>query len=244
MEVFWYQQRQEDVGRDDRWLSPWERQRLSEFRVTKRKQDWRLGRWTAKQAVAAYLGLSANAHALATIEIRPADSGAPEILLNDRPAAVSISLTHREGRSVCAVARAAVALGCDLELIESRSHAFLSDYFTAEEQAVVAGAAHNQHFTTAALLWSAKESTMKALREGLRIHPLKITVDLQPQLADFAKGLHSSSDGWQALRTSFEQQMFGGWWRREGQFVLTLVGEAECGPPARLSVPPGTLEPG
>ncbi len=33
-----------------------------------------------------------------------------------------------------------VELGCDLEVIEPRSEAFLSDYFTAEEQALVARA--------------------------------------------------------------------------------------------------------
>ena len=51
---------------------------------------------------------------------------------------VTISLSHRSGAAICAVAPAGVDLGCDLEVIEPRSEAFVADYFTVDEQALVA----------------------------------------------------------------------------------------------------------
>ncbi len=233
MDVFCFEQCQADVLADDDWLGPPERARLSSLRVPKRRQDWRLGRWTAKHAVAAYLGLAADVRALAAIEIRPADSGAPEAFLDDRPASVSISLTHREGHAVCAAAPAGNAIGCDLEMIEPRSEAFVSDYFTGEEQELVERSAQAERFLTVALLWSAKESTLKALREGLRIDPRQVAVDVSA-----AAGDSPSAVGWYPLLTSYQQQTFHGWWRRDGEFVLTLVSEPECAPPTRLPVIP------
>ena len=60
-------------------------------------------------------------------------------------------------------------MGCDLEMIEPRSDAFVADYFTVEEQALVARASAADRSRLLALLWSAKESALKALRAGLRL---------------------------------------------------------------------------
>src|SRR5664279_4021770 len=118
MNVYWLEQTQADVPRHDDWLSSFEAGRLSHMLVRKRRDDWRLGRWTAKRAVAEWAGVPAHSRALATIEIRPAQSGAPEVFVNNQPADVTISLSHRSGIGLCAMADAGVALGCDLELIE------------------------------------------------------------------------------------------------------------------------------
>ena len=61
-----------------------------------------------------------------------------------------------------------MALGCDLEVIEPRSEEFVADYFTTEEQKMVSQAPIADRSKLLALLWSAKESALKALREGLR----------------------------------------------------------------------------
>jgi 4'-phosphopantetheinyl transferase EntD len=47
-----------DVPRHDRWLSKQEGEVLSELRVPKRRDDWLLGRWTGKAAVAAWRGVA------------------------------------------------------------------------------------------------------------------------------------------------------------------------------------------
>jgi len=60
-------------------------------------------------------------------------------------------------------------MGCDLEIIEPRADSFVADYFTAEEQKMVAGADATDRDLRVTLLWSAKESALKALGEGLRM---------------------------------------------------------------------------
>src|SRR5690242_1248919 len=125
--VHWLEQTQSDVPLHDDWLAASEALRLSGMRFAKRSSDWRLGRWTAKRALSAYLELPADAESLARIEVRSAASGAPEVFYRERPAGVAISLSHRAGTAVCAVAAADSIIGCDLELIEPRSYAFIAD---------------------------------------------------------------------------------------------------------------------
>ena len=168
-DVFWLERTEADVPGDTDWLSASEAARANGMRFAKRRADWLLGRWTAKCAVAAYWKTPATDRMLASIEIRPAVSGAPEVFVAGEAAAVAISLSHRAGRAICAVASPGTALGCDLESVEPRSEAFVSDYFTAEEQTLVARAAPADRPRLATLLWSAKESALKALGVGLRL---------------------------------------------------------------------------
>ena len=93
------------------WLSGSERARLDGLHIPKRRADWRLGRWTAKCAVAVYLKLSREPEALAAVELRPAPSGAPEVFLHGRPAPVALSLSHSRGTGLCAIAPAGAAGG-------------------------------------------------------------------------------------------------------------------------------------
>src|SRR5271167_4895888 len=140
MDVFWLEQSEADIPASDDWLSASERASLNAMRFPKRRADWRLGRWTAKRALSAYLNLPGDHQAFANIEVRPAASGAPEAFIANRPASAAISLSHCNGSALCAVAPSGTALGCDLELVEPRSNAFVADYFTAEEQDIVAQA--------------------------------------------------------------------------------------------------------
>ncbi len=169
MKLHWLEFAAADVPADNDWLCAGEQARLNAMRVPKRRSDWRLGRWTAKHAVAACLNLPGDTSALANIEIRPAASGAPEVFLVNQPATVSISLTHRAGVAACAVGPLGTVLGCDLELIEPRSNAFLADYFTLGERQLIARTSPAGRDRVANLLWSAKESTLKALSVGLRL---------------------------------------------------------------------------
>ena len=102
MNVYWLEQTEADVPAENDWLSASEMLRLSGLRFAKRRDDWRLGRWTAKRALAACLSLAAHPRVLAKIEIRPAPSGAPEAFVADKPAEVTISLSHRAGIGLCA----------------------------------------------------------------------------------------------------------------------------------------------
>ena len=53
----WLEQTEADLPAANDWLSAGERLRLDGMRFAKRHADWRLGRWTAKRALAAYLNL-------------------------------------------------------------------------------------------------------------------------------------------------------------------------------------------
>ena len=217
----------------DRWLTPPEAERLSAFRYTKRREEARLGRWTAKQTLALALGLDhADLDQLRALVIRNAADGAPEVFMNDEPAGVRISMTDRADWAVCTVLAGGGEVGCDLELVEPRSQAFVRDWFTAAERDLVLGQPE-RHDLLANLIWSAKESALKVLRTGLRRDTRSVEVDLRDD---------GSADGWSALRvTSTEGAVFDGWWCRFGEFVLTVAAQATTQPPRPL-VEPSPLE--
>jgi len=246
VEVYWLEQCEADVPVENHWLSAQERCKLDTLRFTKRRTDWRLGRWAAKLVAAARLNLPGDLASLANIEIRPASSGAPEVFVHNQPAAIGISLSHSAGTAMCATAPAEISLGCDLETIEPRSDAFLSDYFTAREQALVAHAPTADRPLLMTLLWSAKESALKALRVGLRVDTNYLEVKLSradiPQPAGVSRSsgsivLPSGPDLWHRLQiVSRDAQQFHGWWRYTDNLVRTVASPAAIPAPVRESV--------
>jgi len=224
MNVYWLEQTDADMPVTNDWLSGWEATSLSRLRFAKRRSDWRLGRWTAKQAVALLLNMPARRDALAGIEIRQASSGAPEVFFASQPSPVTISLSHREGAAVCAVAPSSIALGCDLEVIEPRSDTFVTDYFTPEEQALVARASARDRSQLLALLWSAKESALKALHTGLRLDTRCVVVKLVGNPHSCGEKEVCPSENWCPLQVSYNHdEVFHGWWRQNGNRLQTLV---------------------
>jgi 4'-phosphopantetheinyl transferase len=248
MDLYWLEQTVADVPLDDSWLSAREAEFLQKLRFAKRRADWRLGRWTAKRALAICLHVPGSRPGLGQIEVISASSGAPEVFFADKPAAISISLSHRAGTAICAVALSAgAAVGCDLEVIEPRSDAFVADYFTAEEQALVAMATPADRPPLLALLWSAKESALKALGQGLRLDTRCVSV--HPSLAmptESQDGLECCSDAftcppsngleaWRPLRIRYTRDhVFYGWWQRAGHLLQTLVAPPPPAFPTRL----------
>lgn len=194
---------------EDSWLAPAERDHLETLRIPQRRNDWRLGRWAAKNALAAALDLSKEA--LPRLEIRPAEDGAPEPFLDAAPIPWALSLTHRDSHAAAAVAPAGTALGCDLERIEPRSGLFVQDYFTEAERAVI----ETDRLLLANLFWSAKESALKALRVGLRMDTRDVEVTLGKEEAESWKTF--------GVRHRESGARFEGWWRREGEVVATVV---------------------
>lgn len=221
MELYWLEQSATDVPALDNWLSASEQLRLVEMKVPKRRDDWRLGRWTSKLAVAGYLGLSREPVELSEIEIRPQASGAPEAFVKGKPARISLSLSHRDGIGICAVAPGGVALGCDLEFVERRSDAFVADYFTAEEQETISGSPAALRDLLVTVLWSAKESALKALRAGLRLDTRSVSATLH---SGFLSAPHLATMGtWSPLSVAYADQVFPGWWTCVDGFVRTTV---------------------
>jgi 4'-phosphopantetheinyl transferase len=196
----------------DDWLGAEERNVLAGLRFPKRRAEWRLGRYAAKQAISAFVGVDD----LNRIEVTAAEDGAPEAYVDGTKLDSGISISHREGRAVCAIAPGA-QLGCDLEAVEPRTPRFVNDFFTERERVEVEKAAASHRDRLVALTWSAKESALKALRVGLRRDTRSVEVEID--------ALETSEPGWHPLRTrvSPEGRTFEGWWREEEGFVLTVV---------------------
>jgi 4'-phosphopantetheinyl transferase len=229
MRVSWYEQSQTGVGSGEDWLSEWERAHLHTLKIPKRRADWLLGRWTAKLGIADYLHMPAELTDLCAIEIRPDATGAPEAFIGGVPADVAISLSHRDGHGACAIADVAAKLGCDLEAVEARSPAFVADYFTSKEQGIVEGARSAERFATIALIWSAKESALKALRIGLRCDTRAVSVELASAAEVEPTNLQIcspaiSADGWRRFAVTYSRtNTFQGLWCSSGGFIRTLV---------------------
>jgi 4'-phosphopantetheinyl transferase len=240
MFVHWLAQTARDVPAHDSWLSARETLRQDSFRFPKRRADWRLGRWTAKCAVSAYLDLPRNPESLAAIEVLPASSGAPEVHLANQPAPVTISLSHSGSSGFCAVAGSGAELGCDLETIDRRSQAFLADYFTTEEQTLVARTAQGERDRLVTLLWSAKESVLKALGCGLRSDTLWVSTSLVEEPSPRSAAWHPF------YSRHIHGRIFGGWWREASGLVWTLVADSpvlvgHVGNSRRICHPPAAL---
>lgn len=212
-ELGWLTRELGDVPRHDRWLSEQEGEVLSELRVPKRRDDWRLGRWTGKAAVAAWRGV-----ALESVMIAAAEDGVPEALIDDSPADLALSLSHRAGRALATVADGTTALGCDLEAIEPRSEAFLREWLCPAERELVSAQNGEARDLAANLIWTAKEAASKARREGLRLNLRRATVE--------AEGLAQPARSWARLEISWEGGPIElGWWRQDAGWVMTVTSD-------------------
>jgi len=209
----------------EQWLAPRERESQARLRLAKRREDWRLGRWAAKRAALAQ-GLVGE---LAAAEVRAAPGGAPELWIAERRWPGTLSLSHSGGRALAALRADGEPLGADLERVEERSAGFVEDYFTPAEQAAWRSARLDARPLVATLTWSAKESALKALGEGLRLPTTSVEVRL------LSEGGHEP--GWQALevRVPGEATALTGFWRRDGPDLLTLVGPRLERPPQELA---------
>jgi len=225
MDAYWLEQTEADVPAENRWLSTGEMLHLAGLRFDKRRTDWRLGRWTAKRAVASCLNLPEDVHSLEDIEIRSEPSGAPEVFLFHQRAAVSVSLSHRAGKALCVVGLSGASLGCDLELIEPRERSFVTDFFTASELELVDRASAGSRPLLATLLWSAKESALKALHVGLRLDTALLEVSLNRAAPPQADDSHPDAcTGWSSLLVRrINDQILYGCWRCANRMVRTVV---------------------
>lgn len=231
--IAWLLQSGADLPADDVWLAPAERETQDRLRLPPRRAQWRLGRWTAKVALARWLDLPRGA--FARLELRVAADGAPEPWADGAPLPMVLSLSHCGEQGLVALADAPLALGADLERVEARSAAFVRDYFTATEQRWLAAAAlaggAEALAERATLLWSAKESALKALRTGLRRDTRSVEVTVTPSAPAARGSAPAAAEGaaaaWAPLAVHDLEgaRQLNGAWRRSGEQVLTVVAD-------------------
>jgi 4'-phosphopantetheinyl transferase len=221
----WFSQLHADVPSRDEWLGDHERRVLAGLRMRRRRAAWRLGRWTAKAALGAWLGVAPS-----RLEVLAAPDGAPEAWLDGVRAPVSVSLSHRGGRALAVVTDAPRVAGCDVELVEPRSGAFVREWLAPSEQRLVASCSEAQRELVANLIWTAKEAASKVRREGLRLDLRDVVVTLADPCATSAL--------WRPLRVEWGdgQSTTSGWWRAENGWVMAIAGEPPPGVPRALRV--------
>ncbi len=167
-------------------LSEPELEQLARLTVPKRRRDWLLGRWTAKQVLRSFLqrvaGLTVPLDALV---VKTEPGGAPVPHLEPGPQRrwrggrlpLAVSISHSGDRALCAISPfPRVKVGADIEKLEPRSQGMVEDFFTRQERARVgeipAGPLRDAMIST---IWSGKEAVLKALGMGLRVDTRKVT---------------------------------------------------------------------
>lgn len=234
LHIYWFEQTIADIPVSDEWMNVHELERMATMRFPKRRDDFRLGRWTAKCAILMVSGFSRDCDMLSRVEIPAAKSGAPEVLFDNRPLPISISISHRADTAACALAFSCVALGCDLEMIEPHSQAFATDYFTREEQDFIRQANTSEKDQLLTLLWSAKESALKAMHEGLRLDTRSLAVNLFNAEHEEDKSI-SHDRKWHQLRVQCASgATFNGWWQQTDSLLRTLIADPSPSIPVQL----------
>jgi 4'-phosphopantetheinyl transferase len=217
MTIFGAIQHQEDVLIHQEWLHPLEIKYLNDLRFQKRKQDWLLGRWTSKKLLQQVLFQD---FPMNEIEIRKGPNREPIVLFKSEPVFCRLSISHSHGQSFCVLSKEEMALGCDLEKVEIRSELFIRDYFTDLERTLFS-TIYSQFFNRDnffTLLWSAKESVMKACLTGLSIPAKSI------ELVEI-KGFKADSWSEISLQNLRDGSLFSGLCKLEEGFVWVVLTE-------------------
>jgi 4'-phosphopantetheinyl transferase len=164
---------------------------------------------------------------LEALEVLAAADGAPEAWFRGFPAGISVSISHRNGAAVSLACPAGSPAGCDLELVEPRSPTFAGDWFTPDELALVEAFPVEGRDRLVTLIWSAKESALKAIRTGLRLDTRDVNV---------TPSVHNTRDegGWRRIAVTCAGRPLAGWWRSEGRWMLTTVVDPAIGPPVSV----------
>lgn len=130
------------------------------FPVAKRADEWRAGRLAAKQTVVA---THPGVHAV-EVEVRGDEAGKPQVFIEGKLSPLHLSITHRSGVALAALARE--PLGVDLETIEEKPQSFLEQSFAVPELRHLLEAADAK--SEVACMWAAKEAALKRAGVGLK----------------------------------------------------------------------------
>lgn len=200
-----------------KYLGAQELEVFRRLKIPKRRTEWLAGRVAAKTLLRASDTRCASRKP-AEIQILSNESGAPWVKLGESVQPFgSLSLSHSNGFLFCAHSSVSMPLGVDLEVIAPRERSFIEDYFTKAEVEQVNILNEETSPLGVNLVWSGKESILKALQSGLRVDTRTVEVQLPQSLG---QGLT-----WSALGTRVsggKENSLHLVWRREGDFVLTV----------------------
>ncbi len=240
--IYWLLSAMDQAPLDDERASPSfsflsepERAVCAGLRFAKRRADWLLGRWTAKQLLCSRADYAELPLAEITVDNEP--GGAPYYRVDGERLPLCLSISHRGGRALCALSDTHT-VGVDLERIEAREPAFVGDFFTASENALVQAAPAADRDLWVTLIWSVKESALKVLRQGLRIDTRRIEITFDESWDEIQMSSVKRQRNTQYVIRNMQHPpwlplhiechlpgtpRFTAWWRIDGGDVLTLA---------------------
>jgi phosphopantetheine--protein transferase-like protein len=222
MPIFWsFQNINTRIGESELsdpilYLGEQEKEIFQKLKFPKRKGEWLGARLLAKDLIRT-VDKRCSDKELHEIEVLNEKSGAPYLVVSGgqgNPGKVSLS--HSNGVALCSYSPDDIQLGIDLELVESRSREFVEDYFTPAELDQVAKLPTDAQQLFVTVIWSGKESALKALSSGLRVDTRSVEVIL-PEFT-------IKPGEWNNLGLKsnlIKNNSLSLVWRREGEFVIT-----------------------
>lgn len=231
------------------WLCDAERERLRSFKVDKRREDWLIGRVTAKALVADIVDQRYGVRVPAPfIHIARQPSGAPwvEVLGGGAPPGrlpaslpLCLSNSHSADHALCGAlwtdgfggGGRVRSIGVDLEWIEPRSDGFVRDFLTRPEQAWVGEVEGSLRHVRANVAWSAKESVLKVVQRGLTVDTWWLTcVPASDVAPGWLPAMLRPADGrWEPLDVTCDGRFpthglrFKAVWREIAGFAATVA---------------------
>lgn len=206
------------------FLSAAELEKYHAFRFEKRRNDWLLGRWTAKRLLQAVILQRTQQMVLRNaVDIYNDADGVPLASVDLQPSGWNLSISHSNDYALCAVCDRDI--GADLESIAPREPYLVKDYFTVNEQARVNASLPAQREMVVTAIWSAKEAALKAIHKGLSLDTRTVEISLAP--------FEHTPTRWTPFEIQFDLEnakTLNGWWRVQEGFVLTLAAEAQDAP--------------
>lgn len=186
------------------------------FKFLKRQREWLGARLVTKDLIRAS-DQRWKQTTIQNIEILNEESGAPFLHIQGRQEYPGrVSLSHSNGYAFCAYSPDDISFGVDLELVETRSKVFSEDFFTTKESEQIAKIDIVEQSQYVTVIWSGKESVLKALSTGLRVDTRSVEVTIPEEPVE--------KNGWRSLALEsslFKNDSLSLLWRREGDFVLT-----------------------
>ena len=169
-------QLQEYTENPGRYLSAEELNEYRRFVIPKRKMEWLASRILIKRlvidSVKPTLYLSPR-----SINIRKRSSGVPYVELARIGKIGWLSMSHsHNGVLIAFSSNERNPFGVDLEYVEERLPQFIADFFTESESRWVNTSQEEEKKYLVNLIWSAKETYLKAIGKGLQLDTRRVEI--------------------------------------------------------------------
>ncbi len=146
-----------------------------------KRDAWLLGRIAAKQSIAKYYQSNNIFVSNKQIEIINTPEGVPRFSIIDVAESLPepfLTISHnKEYGMACVASRdSCLGLGADIETVRTFDDYILKSFLTTEEYEWCKSKEGREQNLISTMCWSIKESYLKAIGQGLRIHPKMVEI--------------------------------------------------------------------